>query len=221
MAAERPAATDGRRAAGLGELARRLSWLVHPLALLPLALLIFDFVAGRLTVNPIQDITQRTGEPGLILLVLCLACTPLATLGLKWAGGLRKPLGLYSFLYVALHLLTFVFLDYGLDWELIVEAVGEKRYVLAGLTAFALLVPLAITSTRGWQRRLGRRWKPLHALIYPAAILAVLHFLWLSKVPREPLLYAGVLAALLALRLPAVRRWIAARRKPAASRNAA
>lgn len=210
MAAERTGGA-GRPAARPG-LARRLLGLVHPLALLPLGLLVFDFAAGRLTVNPIQDITQRTGEAGLILLVLCLACTPLALLGLRWAGGLRKPLGLYSFLYVALHLLTFALLDYGLDWGLIGEAVAEKRYVLAGFAAFALLVPLAVTSTRGWQRRLGRRWKPLHALIYPAAILAVLHFLWLAKVPTEPLLYAGALAALLVLRLPAVRRRIGARR---------
>lgn len=194
---------------------RRLTWLVHPLALLPLGLLVFDTLAGRLTVNPIQDITLRTGEAGLILLVLCLACTPLALFGLRWAGGLRKPLGLYSFLYVALHLLTFVVVDYGLDWGLIAEAIGEKRYVLAGFAAFALLAPLALTSTKGWQRRLGRRWRPLHALIYPAAILAVLHFLWLSKVPREPLIYGAVLAALLLVRLPAIRRRLGARRRAA------
>lgn len=193
---------------------KRLLWLVHPLALLPLALLLFDSFAGRLTVNPIQDITLRTGKTGLILLVLCLACTPLALLGWKWAGGLRKPLGLYSFLYVALHLLTFLVLDYGLDWGLISQAIGEKAYVLAGMAAFALLLPLALTSTKGWQRRLGRAWKRLHRLIYPAAALAVLHFLWLSKVSREPLLYGGLLAALLIVRLPAIRRWLAARRTP-------
>jgi len=192
---------------------RRLLWLVHPLALLPLALLLFDAAAGRLTVNPIQDITHRTGAAGLVLLMLCLACTPLGLIGLRWAGSLRKPLGLYSFLYVALHLLTFALLDYGLDWRLIGQAIEEKRYVLAGLAAFLLLVPLAVTSTKGWQCRLGRGWRQLHRLIYPAAVLAVLHFLWLSKVPTEPLLYGAALALLLVLRLPPIRRWVGSLRQ--------
>lgn len=194
------------------------TWLgvaVHPLSLLPLALLVFDTVTGQLSVNPIQDLTLRTGYPALVLLLLCLACTPLNLLfGWKWATALRKPLGLYSFLYVALHLSVFVALDYGLDLGLIGQAVTEKRYVLAGFAAFLLLLPLALTSTRGAMRRLGRRWKQLHWLIYPAALLAVLHYLWLSKVPYQPLLFGAVLIALLVLRLPPVRR-AAARLRPA------
>jgi methionine sulfoxide reductase heme-binding subunit len=208
--AERPLGTAAARRSG--RLAQRVgAWLrvaVHPLSLLPLALLLFDWAAGRLSVNPIQDLTQRTGEAALLLLMLCLACTPAATLlGWKWAGALRKPLGLYSFLYVCLHLLIFVSLDYGLDGALIWQAVMEKRYVVAGFAAFLLLLPLALTSTRGAMRRLGRWWKRLHWLIYPAAVLAVLHFLWLSKLPREPLIYGAALLALFALRLPALRRW--------------
>lgn len=195
----------------------RQSWLrivVHIGSLLPLALLATDFQ----TVNPIQAITQHSGKTALILLILCLTCTPLNILfGWKWAVGLRKSLGLYSFLYVSLHLLTFVFLDYGLDGGLIWEAVLEKRYVLAGFSGFLLLLPLAITSTKGWQRRLGKRWRLLHYLIYPAAVLAIFHFIWLSKVPREPLIFGAVVAALLVLRLPALRRWIVARRKPQAT----
>ncbi len=182
--------------------------LVHPLSLIPLLWLISDGLLGRLSVNPIQDLTIRTGEAGLILLVVCLACTPLSVVtGWKWPLGLRKPLGLYSFLYVSLHLLIFVALDYGLDLGLIAQAVLEKRYVLAGFAAFLLLLPLALTSTRGAQRRLGRNWKPLHRLIYPAAILATLHFLWLAKVWREPAIYVIIVLVLLALRLPFVRRW--------------
>jgi sulfoxide reductase heme-binding subunit YedZ len=186
---------------------------VHPLALLPLALLAFDAATGRLSVNPIQDLTLRTGYAALVLLMLCLACTPAVSLfGWKWAGALRKPLGLYSFLYVCLHLLVFVALDYGLDAGLIWQAVAEKRYVLAGFAAFLLLLPLALTSTRGALRRLGRWWRRIHWLIYPAAILAVLHYLWLSKLPREPLIFAAVLAALLALRLPPISRRLRGRR---------
>lgn len=191
-------------------------WLrvaVHPLSLLPLLLLLFDWGTGQLSVNPIQDLTRRTGYTALVLLMLCLACTPAATLfGWKWVGALRKPLGLYSFLYVCLHLLIFVYLDYGLDLGLIWQAVSEKRYVVAGFTAFLLLLPLALTSTKGAMRRLGRWWKRVHWLIYPAALLAVLHFLWLSKLPREPLLFGAALLALLALRLPPLRRRLQARR---------
>lgn len=189
---------------------RARQWIspaVHALSLLPLALLVFDTLAGRLSVNPIQDLTLRTGWAALTLLLLSLACTPAnRLLGWKWAAGLRRPLGLYSFLYVCLHLLIFVAVDYGLDPGLIGQAIAEKRYVLAGLAAFLLLLPLALTSTKGAQRRLGRRWRQLHRLVYPAAVLAVLHFLWLSKTPREPLIYGAVLLALLGARALRSRR---------------
>ncbi|NTW03891.1 MAG: sulfoxide reductase heme-binding subunit YedZ [Oscillochloris sp.] len=184
---------------------RLQGWLrgaVHLGSLAPIILLIND----TSTVNPIQAITQHSGRTAIILLMLCLACTPLNLLfGWKWAIGLRRSLGLYSFLYVCLHLLTFTMLDYGLDWSLIGQAVQEKRYVVAGFSAFLLLLPLAITSTKGWQRRLGQRWRQLHSLVYVAAILAILHFLWLSKVARDPLIYGAVMAALLIVRLPPVR----------------
>lgn len=184
-----------------------LRLLVHIGSLLPLALLIFDTLAGRLSVNPIQDLTLRTGKAALVLLVLSLACTPANwLLGWRWATSLRKPLGLYAFLYVSLHLLVFVAVDYGLDPGLIGQAIAEKRYVLAGMTSFLLLLPLALTSTKGAQRRLGRWWRRLHRLVYPAAILAVLHFLWLSKTWREPVLYGVVLLALLAVRALRSRR---------------
>lgn len=187
--------------------ARILRIAIHPLALLPLALLFFDAALSRLSVNPIQDLTLRTGKAALVLLVLCLACTPaVRLLGWKWAGALRKPLGLYSFLYVCLHLLVFAVVDYGLDAGLIWQAVAEKRYVLAGFAAFLLLLPLALTSTRGAVRRLGRGWKRLHRLIYPAAMLAVLHYLWLSKLPWQPLLFGAALLVLLVLRVPFVGR---------------
>ena len=183
------------------------SILVHLGALVPLALLYGDFTS----VNPIQAITLRTGSMALILLIISLACTPFNLLfGWKWAVGLRKPLGLYAFFWMCLHFLTFTVLDYGLNWGLIQQAIVEKRYVLVGFAAFLLIIPLAITSTKGWQKRLGKRWKRLHMLVYPAAILAVFHFIWLVKADlREPLIYATIVALLLILRLPPVRQAIA------------
>ncbi|MFO7166809.1 MAG: protein-methionine-sulfoxide reductase heme-binding subunit MsrQ [Chloroflexota bacterium] len=196
---------------------RRQRWLhlVHPAALAPLVVGIWDLARGNLSVNPIQDITHRSGYTALVLLVLSLACTPAsALLGQKWALKLRRPLGLYAFLYAAVHLLIFVALDYGLDLGLIWAAIAEKRFVLAGLAAFLLLVPLALTSTKGWQRRLGRRWKLLHRLVYLAAPLAAIHFIWLVKADiREPLLFAAAAVLLLLLRLPALRRRLAGLRQ--------
>ena len=185
-----------------------LRLLAHLGAVVPLALLIWDGLHDQLTVNPIQEITARTGKAALILLVLALACTPLHTLfGRKQLLPLRRPFGLYAFWYACLHLLTFTVLDYGLDWGLMRPEIVEKRYQLVGFTAFVLLLPLAITSTRGWMRRLGKRWKVLHRLVYLAAPLAVVHFFWLVKADvREPLLFGAIVAALLALRIPQVRR---------------
>lgn len=208
----------------------RKNWLrllVHVGALIPLAILLWDARLDRLTFNPIQEITFRTGKTALVLLVLSLVCTPLnLLLGLKQVLPLRRPLGLYAFFYVCLHLLTFVYLDYGFDLGLIGEAIAEKRYVLVGFSAFLLLLPLAITSTKGWQRRLGKRWKSLHKLVYLAAPLAVLHFLWLVKADiREPLAYGAVVATILILRTPAIRRSITRfrqrRRQPALPPTAA
>ncbi len=184
--------------------------VVHLLALLPLAVLIWDGLHDRLTANPIQAMTFRTGKTALVLLVLSLACTPLsAVFGLRQAVKWRRPLGLYAFLYAALHFLIFAVLDYGLDLQLLREAIFEKRYALVGLAAFLLLIPLAITSTRGWMRRLGRTWKRLHRLVYVAAPLVIVHYVWLVKADRrEPLLWGAVIAVLLLLRLSAVRGWI-------------
>jgi sulfoxide reductase heme-binding subunit YedZ len=184
--------------------------IVHLACWVPLALLIWDGLHNHLTANPIQEITYRTGKTALILLVLSLLCTPAnIVFGIKQALPLRRPLGLYAFFYVCLHLLIFAVVDYGLDWQLIQEAIVEKRYVLVGFAAFLLLVPLAVTSTKGWQRRMGKRWKRLHQLVYLAAPLAVIHFIWLVKADiREPLMYGAAVAGLLLLRLPGLRRAI-------------
>lgn len=219
-----PARAARARFAPLGiSLATWLRIVVHIGALIPLALILWDAYRGQLTANPIQDITFRTGKTAISLLMLSLACTPLNTLlGWKFVVPARRPLGLYAFFYVCIHLLIFTVLDYGLDWGLIQATIAEKRYVLVGFTAFLLLLPLALTSTKGWMRRLGKRWKQLHRLVYVAALLAVVHFVWLVKADiREPLLYGAALALLLVLRLAPVRRAIAGLRARLTRRPAA
>jgi len=184
--------------------------LVHLGALAPLFFIVLDNYRYNLTANPIQEITVRTGKAGLVLLVLSLACTPLNTIfGISQAIRVRRALGLYGFMYVALHLAIFVALDYGGNLQLVGQAIVEKYYVIAGFVAFLILVPLAITSTRGWMRRLGRSWKTLHRLVYLAVPIAVLHFALLVKSlgsRPEPLIFGAIVLGLLALRLPTVRR---------------
>lgn len=188
----------------------RLQWIAHLGSLTPLAVLIVDALRDNLTANPIQEITFRTGKTALVLLVLSLAATPANTVfGFHPALKVRRTLGLYAFFYVSLHFLTFVGLDYLFDPRLIYEAIFEKRYALVGFAAALTLLPLAVTSTKGWMRRLGKSWKRLHRLVYLAAILASIHFLWLVKADiREPLVYSSIIVILLFLRLPFIRHWV-------------
>ena len=190
----------------------RPHWLrivVHVGALLPLAWIAWQSLQGLFLVDPVREITTLTGKTALILLMLSLASTPVSTVfGFKQAVRVRRALGVYAFLYAGLHFLVFVGLDYGLDVESIGRAILDQRYVLAGTAAGLVLLPLALTSTKGWQRRLGKNWKRLHRLVYVAGILTVVHFLWLVKDTREPLRYAAILAVLLVLRIPQVRKAI-------------
>ncbi len=185
----------------------RLQIVTHIGGLFPLAWLIWDYVNDSLTVNPIQDITFRTGKYALVLLILSLACTPISTVfGFRRVLRLRRALGLYAFMYVSLHFLIFVGLDYRFDWALLQGAIFEKRYALVGFAAFLILLPLAITSTQGWMRRLRRNWKRLHRMVYVAALLAIVHYVWLVKADiRKPLAYGSVVVLLLILRAPPVR----------------
>lgn len=188
---------------------------VHIGAWLPLAWLVWDAWAGNLSINPIQEITQRTGKYALILLVLSLACTPLNTLfKFRPALQVRRALGLYAFLYAALHFMTFIGLDYGFDWSLLLSEVVEKRYVLVGLAALLILASLAATSFTWWMKRLGKNWKRLHRLVYLASGLVVVHFAWAKKGDLfslqgdilQPLAFGLAVALLLAVRIPPVRR---------------
>lgn len=190
----------------------RTHWLrvlVHAGALAPLVWLAWQYWQGAFLVDPIREITTRTGKTALILLLLSLACTPVATVtGFKRVLRIRRALGVYAFVYAGLHFLTFLGLDYRFDLELLKPAILDQRYVLVGFSSGFLLLVLAITSTRGWQRRLGKTWKRLHRLTYLAGILAIAHFFWLVKDIREPLRYAGILLVLLVLRIPRIRRTI-------------
>jgi sulfoxide reductase heme-binding subunit YedZ len=183
-------------------------FLVHAGALLPAGLILWAYVTDTLTVNPIQDITFRTGKAALILLIFTLAVTPLNTLfGFRAAVKFRRTLGLYTFFYASAHFLIFIGLDYGFNWDLIQEAIFEKRYALVGFLAGLIMLPLAVTSTRGWMKRLGKKWKRLHQLIYIVGILVTVHYVWLVKSDiRIPLLYGGIIILLLIARIPAVRK---------------
>jgi sulfoxide reductase heme-binding subunit YedZ len=183
---------------------------VIALAALPAAWLALRAARGALGAEPIETLTHETGDWALRFLLLSLAVTPARRL-LGWAAAApyRRSFGLAAFGYACLHLATYLALDWAFDWSAIVEDVAERPYVTAGAAAFLCLVPLAATSTRGAQRRLGGpRWRSLHRLAYVAGAAAVAHFLWLVKADlREPLVYAGLLVALLGARLlPAARR---------------
>ncbi len=176
---------------------------------LPAAALVVSALTDGLGADPVEQVTHATGDWALRFLLLSLAVTPVRRLlGWNWAAPLRRTLGLIAFGYACCHYLIYLGLEHFFDWQLIVEDVLERRYVWAGFSAFLCLVPLAVTSTRAMIRRLGRRWVALHRLVYLAAILGVIHFLWLVKSDlREPLVYAAVLVILLGLRaLPRLAR---------------
>jgi sulfoxide reductase heme-binding subunit YedZ len=182
----------------------------------PLAYLGTAFAGDGAWVNPVEALLNWAGVSALTLLVGSLAVTPLRRLtGFNPLIRARRTLGLFAFFYATLHFLVYLVLDQGLAWSFILEDIAERPYIIAGTSALALLVPLAITSTKGWIRRLGRRWARLHRLVYLAAALAVLHFFWQVKLDtRLPLIYAGVLAALFAARWPGLH----SRRKGTSSR---
>ncbi len=180
----------------------------HIAALIPLVWLLWDFWQGNLGPDIIRAATLRTGKAALILLVASLACTPInLVFKLKPALKLRRPLGLYSFMYASIHFAIFIGVDYFFDFTLIKDALFEKRYALVGLTTGLILLALALTSTIGWQRRLKKNWKKLHQLVYIAGILAVVHYIWLVKQGvLQPWVWAGAVAILLLLRYKPIKQ---------------
>jgi sulfoxide reductase heme-binding subunit YedZ len=192
-----------------------LQIIMHIYAWSGLVLLLFDYFVGNLSVNPIQDLEQRTGRTAITLLVLSLMCTPLNTLfGWKELLKRRRALGLYSFMYATIHVLIFINLDYGLAWSLIFQNIVEKPYIIFGVITFLMLLPLAVTSFDTWKRRLKKNWKRLHQTVYLIAPLAVLHYALSKKGDIfqlqgdivRPLVYGLIVLILLILRIPRVKK---------------
>jgi sulfoxide reductase heme-binding subunit YedZ len=185
--------------------------------LVPLCLLLlrgFGVDDLGLGANPIQEVLHALGKTGLNLILITLAVTPARRLtGLNWLVRLRRMLGLFAFFYLVLHMLTYVVLDQRLAWGSLLVDVTKRPYITIGFTALVLMIPLAVTSTNAMQRRLGRKWKRLHRLIYPIAVLGLIHFYWQMKsksAVTEPLIYAAILTLLLGFR---VVDWLIKRRR--------
>lgn len=198
-----------------------LKILVHFLALLPAiwlmwqGWLLIDYQDNQLTANPIKYIHAFTGDWAIRFILLGLAITPLRKLfGWNSLIKFRRMIGLYAFSYVILHLLNFVVLDYYFDWPTIVKEIIKRPAITFGMSAIILLLPLAVTSTKGWVRRLGKRWLKLHRLIYLIGILAVTHnFMMVKADIFQPMVHIAILAVLLAYRLAGTTSFSYSRRK--------
>ena len=204
-------------------ISRVLKPAIFALALVPLALLIWNAWTGELGANPIETITRETGGWGLKFLIITLFVTPLRRItGWQALARIRRMLGLFTFFYVCLHFLTYLVLDAFFDLYYILEDITDRTYITLGFTTFLLLIPLAVTSTNAMVRRLGgQRWRRLHKLAYAAAAGGVLHFLWLVKADlREPLIYMGVLLLLYLARVPVVADRLARLRAPGRGQKA-
>jgi len=185
----------------------KLKLAVFILCAIPAGQLAYDAYTGDLGVNPIETITRFTGSWSLIFLLTSLAITPLRRLtGRNELIKFRRMLGLFAFFYASLHFATYIGLDLFFDFTAIGKDIVKRPYITAGFTAFVVMVPLALTSTAGMIRRLGKHWQKLHRLVYVAAIVGVIHFYWLVKADiRRPAQYGAVLALLLGFRL--VTKW--------------
>ena len=180
---------------------------VWSLCLVPLAWLVaraFAVAGTSLGANPVETVLHTLGKTGLNLLLITLAVTPIRRLtGFNVLIRFRRLLGLFAFFYLVLHFTTYAVLDLRLQWSMLFVDITERPYITVGMLALAGMIPLALTSTQKMQRRLGRKWATLHKMIYPVAVLAIVHFLWQAKsdLDPEPLVYAGVLTLLLGYRL--------------------
>jgi sulfoxide reductase heme-binding subunit YedZ len=185
---------------------RLLKALLFALCLIPLAALFwraFELGGANLGANPVEKVQDTLGEWGLRFLVITLAVTPLRDwFNAPWLIQLRRMFGLYAFFYVLLHFLTWFILDQNMYWSGIVKDIAERPFITIGFAGFLMLIPLAITSTNGMMRRLGKRWKTLHRLVYLIALLGVWHYYWQVKADvREPLVYLAVVLTLLGWRV--------------------
>lgn len=186
--------------------------IVFLASLVPLGSLVADVVTGNTSANPAEDIILTTGVWAFRFLLATLAITPLRRLtGWNRLIQYRRMLGLFAFFYASLHLLAYMAFDRVFAIGEIAADIAKRPFITMGMVAFAAMVPLAVTSTRGWIRRLGRRWAVLHRLVYVSGIAAALHFLWKVKVViGEPVYYAILLGALLGARVFWARRGVRA-----------
>jgi len=177
--------------------------IVFLLSLAPFGLLLKDAVNDQLGANPIEALHFGFGDWALRFLCIGLALSPGKTItGQSWPMRFRRMMGLFAFFYASLHLLVFIVLDLSLSWEAFKDEVPKSPYILMGLLTYLLLFPLAVTSTKKMQKRLGRSWIKLHQLVYVAGLTAVVHYFWLVKSDyTEPLIYAVVISALLGIRV--------------------
>jgi methionine sulfoxide reductase heme-binding subunit len=202
--------------------------LVFVLALAPLGLLIWKTSQNALGTDPVAHLEHNTGIWALRLLLATLAITPLRKLtGWNALIRFRRMLGLFAFFYASIHLIIYLVVDLGGFWSQILIEIAKKPFVTVGILAWLLMIPLAITSTKGMMRRLGRNWQRLHRLVYASGVFAALHFLWQVKYGEtiaalEPVVYAGIFLALMLARVPAwLKQRKARRRLPAAKAQAA
>jgi len=189
--------------------------IVFLVSLVPVALLVRGMLTGTLGVNPAETVQLATGRWALKFLLLSLAITPVRRLtGWNVVIQYRRMLGLFAFFYGSMHFLTWAVIDQGLAFQFIGADIAKRPYITVGFLGFSLMIPLAITSTSGWIRRLGgKRWQLLHRAIYLTAVCGVIHYLWLVKSDiNRPLTYGAILAVLLGIRV-----WYAWRPKPAAT----
>ncbi len=196
--------------------------LVHILGWLPLVIIFYDYTRNALTINPIQYVEQLLGRIGIYWIVGALAVTPLYTLtGYRDLPNRRRATGLYAFMYASLHILVFMGLDYGFVWSEIFPLIFGKLYLWVGVGAMLLLIPLAVTSFDYFKRVMGKNWKRLHWLVYPAALASVLHYSLAQKGDIfalrgnivRPFIWLIITIILLVMRIPPVRRWISMTRR--------
>ena len=182
--------------------------LLFAICLLPLANLVWDAVNDQLGTDPVAQLEHRSGLWALRLLLATLAITPLRRMtGRAEFVRFRRMLGMFAFFFASVHLTIYLVVDLGGFWSQLLIEITKRPYMTVGFSAWLLLVPLAVTSTRGMMRRLGRPWQRLHRLVYAAGLLACLHFLWLVKADyREPLVYLATYAGLMLARALKIRR---------------
>ena len=179
--------------------------IVFLLCLVPAALVVTDAfgITGQLSANPVEDIQDRFGNWAIRFVMITLAVTPLRRItGWNWLARFRRMLGLFTFFYVLMHFLTWLILDQGLLLSAIAEDLAKRPFITIGFAAFVLLTAMAVTSTNGMRRRLGKRWQNIHNGVYVVGLLVVWHYWWqVKKDITEPLIYAAILAVLLVYRI--------------------